>query len=152
MQRIKAKSEFANRGYELVTDLQQRFVSQLNQISEKFGESKPFEPIEWFRDEGKHGGGVRYEGKDETIFNRASVNVSQVQYDDDASKNLASASAISTIIHPKNPLAPSVHIHISWTELKTGNGYWRVMADLNPSIKDENDKRKFEHHSKRARR
>lgn len=143
MERIRAKSDRAEQAYTLVTELQQRFVEQLNAISAKFGEGKDFQPIEWFRDEGRHGGGVRFMATDEKIFNRASVNVSQVQYDDDDTKSLASASAISTIIHPRNPLAPSVHIHISWTELKTGKGYWRVMADLNPAIEDLNDKQQF---------
>ncbi|MBI5430537.1 MAG: coproporphyrinogen III oxidase [Nitrosomonadales bacterium] len=143
MKRIPAKSPRATQAYALVCDLQQRFVNKLNAISKKFGNGKPYEPTEWFRDEGKHGGGVRFMATDATIFNRASVNTSQVQYDEDATKQLASASAISTIIHPKNPLAPSVHIHISWTEMKNGSGYWRVMADLNPSVENADDKAQF---------
>jgi len=143
MKRIPAKSPHAAQAYALVCDLQQRFVNKLNAISKKFGNSKPYEPTEWFRDDGRHGGGVRFMATDESIFNRASVNTSQVQYDDDATKQLASANAISTIIHPRNPLAPSVHIHISWTEMKKGGGYWRVMADLNPAIEFGEDKTLF---------
>jgi coproporphyrinogen III oxidase len=143
MKRIPAKSPRAAQAYTLVTDLQQRFVNKLNAISKEYGSGKPYEPTEWFRDEGRHGGGVRFMATDESLFNRASVNTSQVQYDDDATKQLASASAISTIIHPKNPLAPSVHIHISWTEMKKGGGYWRVMADLNPAIEFAEDKTLF---------
>ncbi len=150
MNRISAKSTRATQAYTLVTDLQKRFVTKLNAISKKFGNGKPYEPTEWFRDEGKHGGGVRFMATDESIFNRASVNTSQVQYDNDDTKQLASASAISTIIHPQNPLAPSVHIHISWTELKNGNGYWRVMADLNPSIENTADKAQFANQLKQA--
>jgi len=150
MKRIRAKSPRAEQALTLVTDLQQRFVTRLNAISKKYGNGKPYEPTEWFRDEGKHGGGVRFMATDESIFNRASVNISQVQYDDDDTKQLASASAISTIIHPRNPLAPSVHIHISWTELKSGNGYWRVMADLNPAIENSEDKNQFANKLKQA--
>jgi coproporphyrinogen III oxidase len=150
MKRIPAKSPRAAQAYTLVTDLQQRFVTKLNAISKKYGRSKPYEPTEWFRDEGRHGGGVRFMATDEKLFNRASVNTSQVQYDDDDTKQLASASAISTIIHPKNPLAPSVHIHISWTELKKGGGYWRVMADLNPAIENSADKNQFANKLKQA--
>ena len=150
MKRIRAKSPRAEQAYTLVCDLQQRFVTKLNAISKKFGNGKPYEPTEWFRDEGKHGGGVRFMATDETLFNRASVNTSQVQYDADDTKQLASASAISTIIHPKNPLAPSVHIHISWTELKSGSGYWRVMADLNPAIENSADKNEFANKLKQA--
>ncbi|MEO7623881.1 MAG: coproporphyrinogen III oxidase [Gallionella sp.] len=148
--RIPAKSPRAAQAYTLVTDLQQRFVTKLNKISKQYGKGKPYEPTEWLRDEGAHGGGVRLMATDESLFNRASVNTSQVQYDDDDTKQLASASAISTIIHPKNPLAPSVHIHISWTELKKGSGYWRVMADLNPSIENAEDKSTFANKLKQA--
>lgn len=150
MERTRAKSPRATRAYSLVCDLQQRFVAKLNLISKKYGSDKPYLPTEWFRDEGRHGGGVRFMASDQSIFNRASVNTSQVQYDDDDSKQLASASAISTIIHPKNPLAPSVHIHISWTELKNGSGYWRVMADLNPAIENNADKKLFANQLKKA--
>jgi len=143
MNRIKAKSTRAELAYSLVCDLQQCFVNRLNKISNKFGNANPFVPMEWLRDQGKHGGGMRYMATDETIFNRGSVNTSQVQYDDDDTKKLASASAISTIIHPDNPLAPSVHIHLSWTEMKDGSGYWRVMADLNPSNEYDADKEQF---------
>ena len=150
MERIRAKSAQAEQAYTLVSDLQQRFVNKLNVISQKLGANKPYEPTEWFRDGGKFGGGVRYMATDETLFNRASVNVSQVQYDSEPSKQLASASAISTIIHPQNPLAPSVHIHISWTEMKSGNGYWRVMADLNPSNENAGDTKLFADSLKQA--
>jgi len=150
MKRIRAKSRRAEQAYGLVSDLQKRFYTKLNAISTKFGESKPFEPTEWFRENGKYGGGVRFMATDESVFNRASVNVSQIQYDEDETKQLASASAISTIIHPQNPLAPSVHIHISWTEMKSGSGYWRVMADLNPAIEYADDTRHYADRLKQA--
>ena len=140
--RTHAKSPQAESAYQLVEELQAYFVSKLNDVSYTFGEAVDFEAVEWFRDEGKHGG-VRYEARDNTIFNRASVNVSQVHYDD-VSKKLGSASAISKIIHPQNPHVPSMHMHISWTEMKEGKGYWRIMADLNPSLKNDVFQRDFE--------
>ena len=143
MERIRANSARAGQGYRLVCDLQQRFVDKLNAISRQYGKGTPYAPTEWFRDQGRHGGGVRFMAMDEAVFNRASVNTSQVHYDDEATKQLGSASAISTIIHPQNPLAPSVHIHISWTEMKKGGGYWRMMADLNPSNEYAEDREKF---------
>ena len=133
MQRIMAKSPQAQRAYELVVSLQQRFVQGLQAAS---GLDSVFEPVEWFRASGNYGGGTRYVANDATVFNQASVNVSQVQYEADDAKALASATALSSIIHPHNPLAPSVHLHVSWTEMKSGHGYWRVMADLNPSIEN----------------
>ncbi len=137
MKRTPAKSKTAQEANRVVGFLQHHFVEQLNELSRVLGASKHFEAIAWGRDGGRHGGGVRYVSTDDTLFNRASVNVSQVHYDDDSSKKLGSATAISTIIHPLHPYAPSVHMHISWTEMRDGTGYWRVMADLNPAIEEE---------------
>jgi len=142
--RIPAKSFTAIEADILVTQLQAYFVAKLNDISYVLGNNTPFEAVEWERDNGIHGGGVRYEARDETVFNRASVNVSQVHYDEDESKKLSSATAISTIIHPNNPHAPSMHIHISWTQMRDGKGYWRIMGDLNPSLKNDVFQRDFE--------
>ena len=142
--RVQAKSPEAKIAYQLVEDLQTYFVSKLNDISHTLGQGQECEAIEWERDEGLHGGGVRYETRDANIFNRGSVNISQVHYDDDETKKLSSATAISTIIHPKNPHAPSMHMHISWTQMRDGKGYWRIMADLNPSMADQVSQRTFD--------
>jgi len=125
---------------ELVTKLQKNFVASLEKCSVDAGFSQAFELVEWQRNKGKNGGGTRYFTAENAIFNRASVNVSHIHYADDPNKKLASATAISAIIHPQNPHAPSVHIHISWTEMKGKGGYWRVMADLNPAIAKGEDK------------
>jgi coproporphyrinogen III oxidase len=136
---IPAKSPQAKEAYTLVDGLQAYFVSKLNSLALQFGEGRSCEAVTWGRDGGKHGGGVRYEARDSVVYDRGSVNVSQVHYDDDKSKKLGSATAISTIIHPRNPHTPSMHMHISWTQMRDGEGYWRVMADLNPSIIGESD-------------
>ena len=141
---ILAKSKYAQEALHVATELQTYFAAQLSDVSKKYGKNKPFEKVEWLRDNGKHGGGSRYEARDESIFNRGSVNVSQVHYDDDETKKLSSATAISTIIHPQNPRVPSMHMHISLTEMRDGKMYWRMMADLNPSIVNEDDKQAFE--------
>lgn len=136
---IPAKSPQAKEADRLVKGLQAYFVSKLNAVSLRFGEGKSCKEVAWGRDGGKHGGGVRYEARDSVVFDRGSVNVSQVHYDDNESKKLGSATAISTIIHPRNPHVPSMHMHISWTQMKDGAGYWRIMADLNPSIINESE-------------
>lgn len=50
-------------------------------------------------------------------------------------------------------MAPSIHMHISWTEMKPedgqnggveGKGYWRMMADLNPSNENRTDTEAFQ--------
>ena len=145
MVQIPAKSPQAQEAALLVEGLQAYFVSKLNATSLRFGKGKSFEAVRWGRDGGIHGGGTRYEARDSVVFDAASVNVSQVHYDDDTQKKLGSATALSTIIHPNNPHAPSMHMHISWTQMKEGSGYWRVMADLNPSLIDESqaDKERF---------
>jgi coproporphyrinogen III oxidase len=129
--RTTSNSEQAESALELVELLQARFVRALEALG-----GIGFERTEWLRDAGLHGGGIRYGLSDSRVLGRASVNVSQVHYDDEPGRKLGAASAISTIVHPRCPYAPSVHIHISWTELKSGNGYWRIMADLNPSLPD----------------
>ena len=133
MTRIPAASDTANTAHALVSRLQQRFVQGLEALARDLGAAQGFTRVAWLRDGGRHGGGVRFETADGPLFGRGSVNVSQVHYDDMPEKRLGSANAISTIIHPVHPLAPSVHIHVSWTEMKDGSGYWRIMADLNPS-------------------
>ena len=125
---------------ELVTGFQKSFVTRLEKYSTDARSPLRFEKVEWQRNEGKNGGGSRYFSASNRVFNRASVNVSHIHYDDDPAKKLASATALSAIIHPENPHAPSLHTHISWTEIKGQGGYWRVMADLNPSIANEEDR------------
>jgi coproporphyrinogen III oxidase len=139
MLRTPAKSSEAKEAYALVKGLQAYFVTKLNALALEYGEGRSCEEMIWGRDAGRHGGGSRYEARDTIVFNRGSVNVSQVHYDDEPKKKLGSATAISTIIHPRNPHAPSMHMHISWTQMRDGNGYWRIMADLNPSIISESD-------------
>jgi coproporphyrinogen III oxidase len=138
-----ASSASATRAHELVKSLQQRFVAGLENLSAELDCEQKFTPVSWLRDEGRHGGGTRFETGEGLMITRGSVNVSQVHYDDMPEKKLGSANAISTIIHPRHPLAPSVHIHISWTEMKDGNGYWRMMADLNPSNPVDEDTARF---------
>ncbi len=150
MTRLHPQSPRAHTASKIILELQSHFVNSLNELTRTLGSNKSFVAVEWFRDEGRHGGGVRYESADEQLFNRGSVNYSQVHYDDDPTKKLSSATAISTIIHPANPLAPSIHMHISWTEMRDGSGYWRIMADLNPSNPNFLDTQSFENMLKEA--
>ncbi|MBT8494447.1 MAG: coproporphyrinogen III oxidase [Deltaproteobacteria bacterium] len=144
MERKAAKSPLAKRAVDLVESLQKRLADGLDAVSRDFGDGRKLEHIEWFRDGGRHGGGHRYAAADTLTFNRVAVNVSSVHYDDMPNRRLACANALSSIIHPQHPLAPSYHTHISWTEMRDGSGYWRLMADLNPSIEHEDDTRTFE--------
>ncbi len=145
MTRIYAKSAHANSARELVEGLQSLFVEKLEALSSELGSPESFDRVDWLRDEGAHGGGHRFVAVETPLFDRAAVNVSGVHYDDDPDKRLSSADALSTIIHPRHPKAPSVHMHFSWTEMRDGAGYYRMMADLNPSIEDPKAAHAFRH-------
>jgi coproporphyrinogen III oxidase len=127
----RASSAEAAAAYSLVAALQRYMVEAMEALGHQ-----PFIATAWARDDGRHGGGERLGIGATPVFDRASVNVSQVHYDDEPAKKLASATALSTIIHPAHPRAPSLHLHVSWTEMRGGGSYWRVMADLNPAIPD----------------
>ena len=144
MKRTVAKSENAGKALRMLEQLQAHFVSKLEDISQKQQKKDRFQQFEWVRDQGMHGGGHRRVANEGGLFNRGSVNISQVHYDDDPKRPLGSATALSTIIHPDHPLAASVHMHISWTEMKDGNGYWRIMADLNPAIPKQDQTIQFQ--------
>lgn len=141
--RKPATSENAIHALTMLSNAQRYFVDQLSVLCQQHQQADQFTPQQWLRDSGQHGGGLRFEAPQNSLFNQASVNVSQVQYEDRPDKAFISATALSTIIHPINPMAPSVHIHVSWTELRSGKNYWRLMADLNPAIVCENDKKQF---------
>lgn len=136
-----ARSARAQEVLALVLERQSALVDSLQAVVRKTGCEQAFEPVVWVRDEGRHGGGVRMVASppvdsSRALFDRASANVSQVHYDDLPKKRLSSATALSCILHPAAPHAPSMHMHISWTEMRKGRAYWRVMADLNPAIPD----------------
>ncbi len=158
--RTYAKSANATTARALVEELQEFFADKLCALSAANGGPATLERIEWLRDGGLHGGGHRYVSASNAVFNRAAINVSGVHYDELPDKRLRSADALSTIIHPQHPLAPSVHMHISWTEMRDGSGYYRIMADLNPSIEDPQATNSFaqalriacpDHHQEAAR-
>jgi coproporphyrinogen III oxidase len=138
--RTVSRSAEAATAIALIEDLQRRLTGRLEGLAH---DGTRLTRVEWLRDGGRHGGGVRYEVKDLGPFNRASVNMSHVHYDDDDTRPLRSATALSSIIHPAHPRAPSLHLHISWTELRSGVGSWRIMADLNPSIPNDDDTNRF---------
>jgi coproporphyrinogen III oxidase len=141
--RTPAASPRAAAALVLVGQLQRRLVTALERVGRRAGAEPRFQRVEWLRDGGAHGGGERFGAGDDAVFDRASVNVSQVHYDDLPDRKLASATALSAIVHPRHPRAPSMHVHTSWTEMRDGTGYWRVMADLNPSHPDAVDARTF---------
>ncbi len=140
--RVPPVSSDALSALTLVEALQRRFVDSLG--------AAEFASHVWLRDGGRHGGGERFACAETARYNRASVNVSCVHYDDEPQRQVASATALSTIIHPRNPHAPSLHLHASYTQLRNGKGTWRLMADLNPSHGDAEEQERFEANLKKV--
>jgi len=128
-----------------LSNVQAHFVERLEAVSLGGESSKgDFAEKTWDRDGGSHGGGKRFGVVQSRVFNRASVNYSAVHYDDAPEKPVRSATALSVIIHPNNPFAPSMHCHFSYTEPRDGTPYWRMISDLNPSIHNPSNKNRFE--------
>jgi len=131
---VPSSSSRARSALDLTSALQDVLAKHMETVSIAAGAGKVhFHPLWWGRDGGQHGGGCRLQQQDTTAFDRISINVSGVHYDDLPTKRLASASALSAIVHPYPGRAPSMHVHISFTEMRDGTGYWRLMTDLNPS-------------------
>jgi coproporphyrinogen III oxidase len=124
------QSEAAQEVVNVLTKLQEEFRAGLVRVDPS---SQDFEPVSWLRNDGVNGGGMRFQRTTDDFLNCASLNFSSVHYESEPERALASATALSCIVHPKAPLAPSLHMHISWTQLKSGRAGWRMMADLNPS-------------------
>ena len=120
----------------IATKMQRVFVNKLRNLedNDKEDSQQDFQPHSWLRDNGLHGGGTRFQSSPtSTAFKQATVNVSSVHFHDLVNYPINSATALSVIVHPKHPLAPSLHFHISYMEPRTGPGYWRMIADLNPA-------------------
>ena len=126
----------------MVNQLQQTFVNTLQRLEPN--KTQNFYPVSWLRDEGLHGGGTRYQSPaTSTTFKQATVNVSSVHFDDVVKYPIDSATALSVIIHPTHPFAPSMHFHISFMEPRHGKAYWRLIADLNPTHPTVEDEQTF---------
>jgi len=119
-------------------------------LEETLGKSTVFTDCIWQRESGKWGGGSRLVAGGPDV-NRASINFSQVQYENIPEKRLNAATALSVIIHPRHAHCPSLHLHISWTEMKEDKaGTWRMMVDLNPSILNESERDVFSQNISKA--
>ncbi len=136
--KISAQSEEAKEVNLLFSGLQVYFVSKLNALALQFGEGKSCKSVMWECEKGKCGGGKRYEAKDKALFNHASIDVSEIHYEDKKNKTLESTSVdYNATIHPDNPHIPSLHLSVSWEKIKEEKACWHLIADFNPSILNE---------------
>lgn len=134
---ISVQSEEAKEVNLLFSGLQVYFVSKLNALALQFGKGKSCKSVMWECNKGKDCGGTRYEARDRSLLNQASVDVSEIHYEDKKDKTLESGSVCSATIHPDNPHVPSLHFSVSWEKMKEEKGCWHLVADLNPSIINE---------------
>lgn len=61
-----------------------------------------------------------------------------------------SATGVSSIFHPKNPLAPIIHMNIRYFELSNGNAWFGGGIDLTPHYIDVDEARNFHHAVKKV--
>lgn len=139
MEMICSSLPEAIRAAEILQGLQKRYVAGLMAL---VGD-EPISTI-WFRNEGECGGGERLSFLENIALAGASINFSQVHYRNDSEIRLAVATALSAIVHPAHPRLPSAHLHLSYTQMQDGDAYWRLMADLNPAIENEQHRMKFD--------
>jgi coproporphyrinogen III oxidase len=118
-------------------------------------EERPFVEDPWRRPAG--GGGVSRVLQGGTAFDKAGVNVASVwgelpeaaaevmlekQGLGEATHRFA-ATGLSVVIHPRNPLAPTIHCNYRYFELEDGRWWFGGGTDLTPSYLFEEDARHF---------
>ena len=152
-------SEMRDRASALVRDLQDQICSAMEAI-----DGTPFVQTSWERPGG--GGGrtrVLQEGK---VFEKAGVNTSAVhgtlppaaaasmrsRKDVDLPDNAPFfATGVSLVLHPWNPMAPTVHANYRYFEVGDGSTWWfGGGADLTPAYLFEDDARHFHQAHKQA--
>ena len=148
----------------LCMDLQGEFCREL----ERFEDGKKFRVDRWMRKEG--GGGITCVLQDGKSFEKAGVNISVVHgvLPPSAVTQMRSrgkqleegktlpfyAVGISCVIHPVNPMVPTVHFNYRYFEVNDGSGktlsWFGGGTDLTPYYLDKEDARHFHSTLKKA--
>tara|TARA_B100000700_G_scaffold325976_1_gene436184 strand:- start:1820 stop:2677 length:858 start_codon:yes stop_codon:yes gene_type:complete len=137
--------------------LQENICYELEKIENDFGKKtkqkpKKFKKNRWKKSTKKdQGGGIYFIIKDSLVFDSVGVNFSEVSGKFDkkfrsqvmgASKNPNYwASGISVVAHMKNPKIPAMHFNTRF--IVTSKNWFGGGMDVTPSIKDNNEKKKF---------
>ncbi len=142
----------------LCMDIQYKLCRQLETFE---GNGKRFKVDRWTRKEG--GGGISCVLQEGDVFEKAGVNISvvhgvlplaAVKQMRSRGKNLPDsgnlpfyAVGVSCVIHPVNPLVPTVHFNYRYFEVNDGTGerqwWFGGGTDLTPSYLDEKDATDF---------
>lgn len=134
-------------------DLQHRLCRELESVETA---NKPFTVDRWLREKG--GGGISCVLQDGEVFEKAGVNISVVhgRLPPAAIKQMRSrgknipdnqslpfvAVGISCVIHPTNPMVPTVHFNYRYFEVDTGDGkqwWFGGGSDLTPTYLNQQD-------------
>ena len=139
-----------DRMVKLVRETQDRICKVLREV-----DGVDYREDEWLREEG--GGGCSRVFSNGSVFEKAGVNVSVVmgKLSPDAAKSMGGgtelgekcldffAAGLSLVLHPKNPMAPTVHANYRYfergNELQPGTWWFGGGADLTPSYLFEED-------------
>lgn len=151
------KDDMKSRMELMIMKIQADFCRSL-EAEENFG--KKFKVDRWLRKEG--GGGISCVLQDGDVFEKAGVNISvvsghlppgAVQQMRSRGKKLADgdlpffAAGVSAVIHPRNPMVPTIHFNYRYFELtdSTGEKQWWFGGgtDLTPYYLDEPDSKHF---------
>ncbi len=139
---------------DMVHEIQDEICDALQQI-----DGVDYRQDEWLREEG--GGGRSRVFSDGLVFEKAGVNVSVVYgtLSQEAAQSMGGghelkgkdldffATGISLVLHPRNPMAPTVHANYRYFERgdgeKDGSWWFGGGADLTPSYLFEEDAKHF---------
>lgn len=158
IEKLEANQEDMKTRMELmIMKVQADFCHQL-EGEENFG--KKFKVDRWIREEG--GGGITCVLQDGDVFEKAGVGVSVVsgnlppgaaQQMRSRGKNLSEgplpffAAGVSAVIHPRNPMVPTIHFNYRYFEVtdSTGEKQWWFGGgtDLTPYYLNEEDSKHF---------
>ncbi len=138
----KVSREYIRDSFE---SLQKLICSTLESVdgSTQFGEDV------WQRDEG--GGGKTRVLEAGTVFEKAGVNTSTVwgQLPERMVRRMEVeageffATGISLVIHPRNPMVPTVHMNLRYFDMENGESWFGGGTDLTPYYLYEEDARHF---------
>ena len=161
---IKNKSDIKTRMELLIMKIQADFCGKLEKL-EEFEER--FKVDRWIRKEG--GGGITCVLQNGTVFEKAGVNISVVsgilppgaiqqmrargKIIDDGSKPFFAA-GVSAVIHPRNPMVPTIHFNYRYFEIENKDGsiqwWFGGGTDLTPYYLEEEDAKHFHNTLKSA--
>lgn len=141
----------------LILKIQADFCKQLESLEEN---DSHFKVDRWIRAEG--GGGITCVLQDGTVFEKAGVNISIVSglLPSEAVQQMRArgkqidegvlpfyAAGVSAVIHPRNPMVPTIHFNYRYFEVKNKDGsiqwWFGGGTDLTPYYLNENDAKHF---------